>query len=72
VLRDNNMDRIRNLAKYWAKMAQEPQWEIQEKWSKCKRRWTKINWAMRDIDFPEFGSAKDFFDLHEIVKQHAK
>jgi hypothetical protein len=30
VLRDNNIDRIRKATKYWVKMAQEPQWEIQE------------------------------------------
>jgi hypothetical protein len=27
---------------------------------------------MRDISLPEFGSPEDFFDLHDIVKQHAE
>ena len=27
---------------------------------------------MRDIGLPEFGSPEDFFDLHDIVKQHAE
>jgi len=33
VLRDNNIDRIRNSAEYWVNMAQEPHQEIQEKWA---------------------------------------
>jgi hypothetical protein len=53
-------------------MAQEPQWEIQEKWVDCERSWTKINQGMRDIGLPEFGSPEDFVDLHDIVKQHAE
>jgi hypothetical protein len=53
-------------------MAQEPQQEIQEKWVDFERSWTKINRAIRDIGFPEFGSPEDFFDLHDIVKQHAE
>jgi hypothetical protein len=31
-----------------------------------------INWVMRDIGLPEFGSPEDFVDLHDIVKQHEK
>jgi hypothetical protein len=27
---------------------------------------------MRDINLPKFGSAKDFVDLHDIVKQHVE
>jgi hypothetical protein len=27
---------------------------------------------MKDIDLPEFDSPKDFFHLHDIVKQHAE
>jgi hypothetical protein len=33
VLRDNNINRIRKAVEYWVKMAQEPQREIQEKWT---------------------------------------
>jgi hypothetical protein len=25
---------------------------------------------MKNIDLPEFGPSEDFFDLHDIVKQH--
>jgi hypothetical protein len=52
VLRDNNINRIRKSDKYWVKMAQEPQGEIQEKWANCERSWTKINRGMRDIGLP--------------------
>jgi hypothetical protein len=72
VLRDNNIDRIRKAAEYWVKMAQEPQWEIQEKWVECEKSWEKINREMKDIGLPEFGSPEDFVDLHDIVKQHAE
>jgi len=27
---------------------------------------------MKDIDLREFGSPKDFVDLHDIVKRHAE
>jgi hypothetical protein len=27
---------------------------------------------MKDIDLPKFGSPKDFVNLHDIVKKHAK
>jgi hypothetical protein len=60
------------LAEQWVKMAQEPHHEIQEKWAKCERSRTKINQAMRGIDFPEFGTPEDFVDLHDIVKLHAE
>jgi hypothetical protein len=53
-------------------MAQEPHREIQGKWAECEKRWTKINWAMRDIDLPEFGTPDDFVDLRDIVKLHAE
>jgi hypothetical protein len=33
VLRDKIIGQIRKETKYWVKMAQEPQWEIQEKWA---------------------------------------
>jgi hypothetical protein len=72
VLRDNIIDRIRKVTEYWVKMAQEPQREIQEKLVDCERSWVKINWEMRDIGLPEFGSPEDFFNLHDIVKQHAE
>jgi hypothetical protein len=72
VSRNNNIDRIRKAVEYWVKMAQEHQREIQEKWANCERRWVKINREMKDIDLPEFGSPEDFFDLHDIVKQHAE
>jgi hypothetical protein len=52
--------------------AQEPQWEIQEKWANCERTWTKINRAMRDIGLPEFDALEDFVNLHDIVKLHAE
>jgi hypothetical protein len=72
VLRDNNIDQIRKVVKYWVKMAQEPQREIQEKWVDCERSWVNINREMKDIGLPEFGSPEDFVDLHDIVKQHAE
>jgi hypothetical protein len=72
VLRDNNIDRIRKVAEYWVKMAQEPQQEIQEKWVDCEKRWEKINREMKDIGLLEFGSPEDFVDLHDIVKKHAE
>ena len=53
-------------------MAQETHHKIQEKWVECKRRWTKINGVMRDIDLPEFDTPDDFVDLHDIVKLHAE
>jgi hypothetical protein len=53
-------------------MAQESQWEIQEKWVDCERSWVKINQEMKDIDLSKFSSPEEFFDLHDIVKQHAK
>jgi hypothetical protein len=53
-------------------MAQEPQQEIQEKWVDCEKRWEKVNREMKDIDLLKFGSPKDFVDLHDIIKQHAK
>jgi hypothetical protein len=53
-------------------MAQQPQWEIQEKWVDCKRSWTNINRVMRDIDLPEFSSPENLVDLHDIVKQHVE
>jgi hypothetical protein len=53
-------------------MAQDPQWEIQEKWADCERCCTKINQAIRDIDLPKFGMPKDSIDLHDIVKLHVE
>jgi hypothetical protein len=53
-------------------MAQEHHREIQEKWDKCKKRWIKINWVMKDIDLPEFGTPNDFVDLRDIIKSHAE
>ena len=53
-------------------MAQEPQREIQEKWTDCERSWVKINWEMKDIGLPKFGSPDYFVNLHDIVKQHAE
>jgi hypothetical protein len=70
VLRNNNIDQIIKVAKYWVKMAQEPQQDIQEKWADCKKSREKINREMKDIGLPEFGSPKDFVDLHDIAKQH--
>jgi hypothetical protein len=32
----------------------------------------EINREMKDIGLPEFGSPKDFVDLHDIVKKHAE
>jgi hypothetical protein len=72
VLRDSNIDYIRKSVEYWVNMAQEPQQEIQEKWSDCERIWTKINRAMRNISLPEFNVSEDFVYLHDIVKLHAK
>jgi hypothetical protein len=63
VLRESNIDHIRKSIEYWVKMAQEPHREIQEKWVECKKIWTKINRAMRDIILPKFGTPDDFFDL---------
>jgi hypothetical protein len=70
VLMDNNIDQIRKADKYWVKMAQEPQWEIQEKWIDCERSWVNINREMKNISLPKLGSPEDFFDFHDIVKQH--
>ena len=53
-------------------MAQEPHQEIQDKWIKCEKIWTKINRAMRDIGLPKFGTPDDFVDLRDIFKSHAK
>ena len=53
-------------------MAQEPHQEIQEKWVKCKKSWTKINWIMRDIGLPKFGIPDEFVDLCDIVKSHVE
>jgi hypothetical protein len=72
VLRDSNIDQIRKAVKYWVKMAQEPQREIQKKWAECEKGWEKINREMKGIDLPEFGSPEDFVDLHDIVKRHAE
>jgi hypothetical protein len=72
VLRESSIDRIRKSAKYWVKIAHEPHREIQEKWVECKKSWTKINRAKRDTDLPEFGTPKDFVDLHDIVKLHVE
>jgi hypothetical protein len=54
------------------KMAQESQWQIQERRVDCKRSRVKINREMKDISLPEFGSPEDFVDLHDIVKQHVE
>jgi hypothetical protein len=68
VLKESNIDHIRKLIKYWVKMDQEPHQEIQEKWAECERSRTKINWAMKDIGFPEFNTLNDFVNLRDIVK----
>jgi hypothetical protein len=72
VLRDNNIYWISKVVEYWVKMAQEPQQEIQEKWVDCKRSWVNINREMKNTSLPEFGSAKDFVDLHDIVKKYVE
>ena len=51
-------------------MVQEPQQKMQEIWGECEKSWDKINQEMKKIDLPEFGTLEDFFDLHDIVKQH--
>jgi hypothetical protein len=43
VLRESSIDQIRKAVEYWVKMAQEPQWEIQERWVDCERSWVNIN-----------------------------
>jgi alpha-amylase/alpha-mannosidase (GH57 family) len=53
-------------------MVQEPHQEIQEKWDECKKSWTKINQAMRDIGLLEFSKPDDFVELHDMVKLHVK
>jgi hypothetical protein len=53
-------------------MAQEPHREIQYKWVDCKKSWTKINQAMRDIGLPKFGIPDDFVNLCDIVKSHVE
>jgi hypothetical protein len=68
VLRDNNIDRIKKVAEYLVKMAQEPQCEIKEKWVICEKRWEKVNQEMKDISLPEFSSPEDFVNLHDRVK----
>jgi hypothetical protein len=72
VLKESSLDRIKKSTEYSEKMAQEPHWEIQEKWAECEKRWTKINQAMRDIDLLEFDTLNDFVDLRDIVKSHAE
>jgi hypothetical protein len=57
---------------YWAKMSWDPHRDIQEKWTRCKKHWDKINKVMKDIKLPEFDNPKNFFDLSEVVKTHAK
>jgi hypothetical protein len=52
VLRDNVIDSMRKATKYWVKMAEEPQREIQEKWDDCEKSREKINWEMKDIGLP--------------------
>jgi hypothetical protein len=37
-----------------------------------EKSWEKINQEMKGIDLLEFGSPKDFVDLHDIVKKHAE
>jgi hypothetical protein len=37
VLRERSIDWIRKTTRYWVKMAQEPQQEIQNKWVDCER-----------------------------------
>jgi hypothetical protein len=71
VLRNININRIRNLTEYWVTMAQEPQWDIQEKWDDYERILTNINRVMIDIGLPEFGVPEDFVELHDVVKLHA-
>jgi hypothetical protein len=56
VRRDSNIDRIGKVVKYWVKMAQETQQEIQEKWVDCEKSWEKINQEMKGTDLLEFGS----------------
>jgi hypothetical protein len=53
-------------------MAREPHREIQEKWTKCEKRWIKINRVMKDIGLPKFGTPDDFVDLRDIVKMHVR
>jgi hypothetical protein len=52
-------------------MAQEPQWEIQERWDESEKNWENIKRDMKDIGLPEFVSLEDFVDLQDIVKKHA-
>jgi hypothetical protein len=72
VLKESNLDHIKKSVEYWVKMAQEPHLEIQEKWAKSEKSLTKIYWAMRDIDLPEFNTPNDFVDLRAIVKSLAE
>jgi len=71
-MRESNIDRIKKSVEYWVKMAQETHWKIQEKWVEYEKRWTNINWAMRDIGLPEFSTPEDFVDLRDIVKLHSE
>jgi thioesterase domain-containing protein len=72
VLRDNNIDLIRKAVEYLVKMAQEPQREIHDKWVDCEKHWKNVNREMKDIGLLKFDSPEEFFDLHDIVKQHAE
>jgi hypothetical protein len=72
VLRNSSIDWIRKANEYWVKMVDETQREIQEIWANCESSWVKINREMKDISLLEFGSPEDFFDLHDIVKQHVE
>jgi hypothetical protein len=55
-------------------MSREPHREIQEKWVKCEKHWTKINRVMKDIRLPEFGTPDDFVDFarHSRIAHQAR
>jgi hypothetical protein len=48
----------------------EPTKKMQVMWDECLGRWEKINERMREIQFLEFGSLEEFWNIGDIVRQH--
>ena len=68
----SSLNRMKWSHKYWAKISQDPHWEIQEIWTICKKHWDKINKIMKDVGLPEFSTLDNFIDLNNVVKLHAE
>jgi hypothetical protein len=68
----SSLNRMKISIKYWASISRDPHREIQEKWTKCKKHWDKINKEMKDIGLPEFDTPNKFIDLSNVVKLYAE